>query len=616
MIFYSAFFISLLLGFYKIVFGIGFSTLPVVCFTAGLATYIYDRNRSVRLFIFLFPVINSLPLLFIKGYPNNYLPVTLFWLGGLVCASALKKEKLDFEWKGGNWYKLFLVASVLSVVFVFLRWSNIFISAETFMQDTQITPQGDRVSFGSLFPVLSLMLISIPPFLPQLIKKAGIKYQDALVAGGAGLSVSFIFAVIQKFFIPGFLTREEWVIKMGQVSGGASDFNGFGFLSGVFFLLFVLKILKRDKFTFDRSLVIDLLILTSALGGIVLSGSRSAFVFLLAGGTVFLFSRRVPLKYRISAVSIALLLIVVAGGTVRNRVAATYTKFSEAVETEGLTEALDRASNGRVVMLISSWEMMKDTTFTGTGFGNFLFYLKKQHYQEKHLEDMPLNQFLMYLDELGIIGLILFTGFAVLVLLAVRSSGYSAALITVYIVSLVGTFFWLPEGALVFWLLLTPAMDVKGRKLTLNFSAVAVALLLLSNLYAYTHLKPVVWAEECGTEFSYGFWKTEKNSDGVYRWTKSRAGIMVGADVSRELSIFCGAPVGKLNNKEQAVELFWNGDLLQKIVFKENRMEKVTLPQGKGMLDLKVEPDFNLRKMKLSNEPRDLGIMFFYPFNS
>jgi len=78
--------------------------------------------------------------------------------------------------------------------------------------------------------------------------------------------------------------------------------------------------------------------------------------------------------------------------------------------------------------------------------------------------------------------------------------------------------------------------------------------------------------------------------------------------------LFCGAPLHKIKGKQQSLEIYWKRRLYKKIVFRENREVKFKIkdnPFEEGFLEIRVDPTFNLKKMNLSEESRDLGIQFF-----
>lgn len=78
-----------------------------------------------------------------------------------------------------------------------------------------------------------------------------------------------------------------------------------------------------------------------------------------------------------------------------------------------------------------------------------------------------------------------------------------------------------------------------------------------------------------------------------------------------------GAPLEKLQNQHQKIELFWKGKTYRRFLFMENKELIFSIkgnPNDQGFFELRVTPTFNLKKMKISEETRDLGIQFYYPW--
>ncbi|MCK4943499.1 MAG: hypothetical protein KAS65_07975, partial [Candidatus Aminicenantes bacterium] len=110
----------------------------------------------------------------------------------------------------------------------------------------------------------------------------------------------------------------------------------------------------------------------------------------------------------------------------------------------------------------------------------------------------------------------------------------------------------------------------------------------------------------------------EKDKEGnKFQWTKNVAGIFIKLNKngeSPEIKLLCGAPLVYLRSKKQKVKIYWKGKLYQEVIFKENKyifFKIKSQPLEAGFLEVKILPDFNLKKMGLSTESRDLGVQFF-----
>ena len=77
--------------------------------------------------------------------------------------------------------------------------------------------------------------------------------------------------------------------------------------------------------------------------------------------------------------------------------------------------------------------------------------------------------------------------------------------------------------------------------------------------------------------------------------------------------LFSGAPIQLLKDTGQQVEFYWRGKLYKKISFKENRFHEFHINfNDQGFLELRVYPTFNLKKMGIGNETRDLGVQLHH----
>jgi hypothetical protein len=147
----------------------------------------------------------------------------------------------------------------------------------------------------------------------------------------------------------------------------------------------------------------------------------------------------------------------------------------------------------------------------------------------------------------------------------------------------------------------------------------SVCVIILYNIVSFHSLHPCTWAQSTGYQYDYGFWYPEKNQQGdEFRWTTGSTGIYLTLDKngqSREIKLFCGAPLNYLKDKQQKVEIYWQGKLYREIVFTGNNKVSFKIdsrPLEGGFLELKVIPAFNMEKLGLSPETRDLGVQFLH----
>ena len=618
----------------KIVFHLGFWVIPVVFFATGLAAALVNRQFSLYMFVFLFPFINSSPALFNTEYPFNYLAPALFLLCGMVIASLvshIKNSKKGEEPslvldKGFYPYYLFLVLLFISAVFVFLRWSNITLKsiaaagADTpVAPDHPLSPNLQRLSFSSIFPIVSLFIYFITPYIFFYVKKIRPEEKKVFQWLAYGFYVSIALAILQKISARS-LISDRIGKELKQFYGGFSDFNAFGFFSGVMFLWSTYEIKNKNPLGFATFVV--------ALVGTILSGSRTAFFFILAGIGNLIFSALKDRKKQQKIVVVILIVgvlaaLIFAGGTLKKRLSEGFS------ESQSLFDKLNAITNGRLWMTLFSLETLRDNFVEGVGTGNFTFYLAYKNYLpykqqgEKYTYDLTLNQYLLVFTENGVLGFLAFTYFMILLY---RRSDKKLLIGAVLLALLLNNFFWFPEAFLLFWIL-AALMESPKEKIPeksflsrINKKAALIAsvcIIIIYNIVSFHALHPCTWAQSAGYQYDYGFWYPEKNQQGdEFRWTTGSAGIYFTLDKdgqSREIKLFCGAPLNSLKDKQQKVEIYWQGKLYREIVFTGNNEVSFKInsrPLEGGFLEFKVIPAFNMEKLGLSPETRDLGVQF------
>ena len=612
---------SFLLSFYFIVFFLGFSVLPVTFFIIGLLSYLIDKKKSIYLFLFLLPITGAIPWFSQNGYSFNLMAIALFYLSGIVLSSIIKGDKYIFKELWIKYFQWFLIILWISSLFVFFKWSNLFLSFSAFLSDTQVSPNGSRISFALIFPIITLFLFSVSHYIHALIKNNKLTETKSMFFLSSGFFLSVIISVIQRFGkinfmnapIPGF-----WGNKSAQYNGGFSDFNGYGFFAGVFFLYFfinIIKIFANYKKT-KHTIFLNFIGVVFSVIGIILSGSRSALIFVFFGAIFLVFYKKISLKFKLLFLVFGLIVIFLFGGTVRDRLLGSFKNLASSTD---FIRSVDKASNGRITMIKNSIPMITDFPVSGIGAGNFIFYLQYINFGQKYYEDLPLNQYLLILTELGVFGLLFFLLFIGFIIKANQGSKIFLILLAIIVTLLFGNAFWLPEVLLLFWVI-SAFYDEKVQNHNFAFkneSLFFVFILIcfiISNVLSFSQLSPYRLLKQKNIVYKYGFFE---NRGEDFLWAKNEAGIYIKLDIngrSKNYKIFCGAPVSKLKNKKQEVIILWKGKVYKKIVFKINRTEifKIIGKSGdEGFLQIKTNPTFNLAKMKLGKETRNLGIQFF-----
>lgn len=610
---------ALLLALGKIVIHLQFVYIPLFFFLIGFLLYLWNRKKSFLLFLFFLPLINSLPDLFFIGYSYNYLATALFYLAGMYCCSIWQNEPQEFFFPGMRIYLLFLTLLWVSFFFVFLRWSNLTLSLQAFFRDTPVSASGQRLSFASIFPVFTLFLFSTGPWLVPAFRRSrlalGEVFNKALLPG---ISFSVAIAAVQHFFFPDFLSQKWWSESLHRTNGGFSDFNGLGLFAGICFFYSGSKLLN-DWFLSPRSRRMILkwsFFCLTALAGIVFSGSRTAFFFVLAGTILLVFNKKIQLRHRVASGIILVLLFLTVGGTLKSRIFLMAEQFHILFKGDNVLNSVNEISNGRVDMLLQSVPLVSLNPFSGVGAGNFLFAFQTVHFGKNYYEDMPLNQYLLILNEMGIIGLLVFCGFLFFLLRETRVSLYWILLLIMMFIFFFGNPLWLPEGMILFWLLISGLEIKKKSKIKHGLiSWVLISVFLISNVLTFSRLHPMTWLTKKGIPYDYGFWYSEKNSFGEeFRWSRAAAGVYLPfSDVNTKFNLTCGAPLDSIRGRKQVVRIYWRGRFIRAIEFRTQSEHTLSVDQRGyrgGFLEIRVHPAFNLKKLGLGDETRTLGVQF------
>ncbi|MDD8013563.1 MAG: O-antigen ligase family protein, partial [Acidobacteriota bacterium] len=628
--------ISLVLLFYVVVIHLRFKFLPVFFLALGFISYVIRGRKALLLFLFLLPCINATPDLFFNGYPFNYMGIPLFYLSGIILASRFRKEKQLDAFPGTGPYLLFVSLLGISALFMFLRWSNLTLSLGAFLGDTPVAPSGERVSFACIFPVITLALFSLAPFLAFLLRRNGMKEAEIFNPLRAGFAVSFLMAMIQKWLAPGFLAQSWWGVEMKQVNGGFSDFNAFGFFAGAMFLYQALRLIdclpRRSGdvlpvkaggpggFPCSSGLkkpLPDILFLVIALLAIFVSGCRTAFLFVLLAVLCLLFSKRTGFRAKALIVLLLAVSLFIAGGTLITRLKHTAAQAARITAVMDLQMAIDEVSSGRLDMLDAGGRMIRRFPLSGIGAGNFLFYLKYLHFGKNAYFDLPLNQYLLIFSEIGLIGGLAFLFFLWILFRRQKPGIVRLVLAAMAVALLFNNFFWFPEVLLLFWIFAARAewpAAPPPKKWAAWAAAAILALFVFANITAFHDLNPATWANETSTPYDYGFFYPENEGGREFRWCGEKAGMYIFLDKDNPramVKLTCSAPLSRMAGKQQAVDVFWRGNLYRRILFHKN--SDYSLPvedvgHSGGFLEFRVHPSFNLKRMGLSAESRDLGV--------
>lgn len=626
-------------------FHLNFLVLAGVFFVIGVAAAFFGgQTFALYFFVFLFPFINSSPALMGSRLPYNYTAPALFLLCGVLikvfggAGTFLQKGPCPPEaqriYKNFYFYYLFLLLLFVSTVFVFLRWSNItlgigsLIGADTpvsaplprIFDKGTITWIEQRLSSAVIFPVISLFLYFIAPYIFFYIKKIKPEEKTIFQWLSFGFYISTALAALQKLAGKSYLS-DRLGKGFKQFNGGFSDFNAFGVFAGMMFLWSTYEIKKKNPLGYVTFAV--------SLAGGILSGSRTMFFFAAAGILNLLLdamkNREKKQKWIAgSLIIVFLVFIIFAGGTLKKRLMG-----ADWDEKETLFDKLDAMVNGRLKMAVFSLETIRDNFITGVGTGNYTFYLSYKNYlpykdsDKVYLYDLPMNQYLWIFVENGVLTFLAFTYFLVILY---RRSNKKLLTGTMLAVLLFNNYFWFPEAFLLFWILaaLTYTREDTEKERTPDkrrflAAVISLAVLIIFNVISFNKLHPKTWAQVTGIHYDYGVWPGEKDFKGMhFNWTKERAGAYLTLDKNGEsprIKIICDAPFKYLKPKEQKVEIFWNGKPKQEKVFTSNDVMEFKInsaPMEQGVLEIRASPVFNLKKLGVGTDNRDLGVRYVY----
>jgi hypothetical protein len=633
-------FLSLALLFFIVVIFLHFAILPLFFLALGFFSYLWSGRKALMLFLFWLPLVNSTPGLFFNGYPFNYMGIALFYLSGILIASSVKKENPKLAFPGYRSYLLLLTLIAMSAFFVFLRWSNLGLPGLAFLRDTPVAPGGERLSFACIFPVITLALFTLSPFLVFLIRHWHLSEREIFDSLKAGFCFSFLLALVQKWIAPGFMAQSWWGLKMNQLNGGFSDFNAFGFFAGTMFLYQALKMtekIPRDKevsaakepaagsgaghLFSGKNVLAETLFIAVTLAAIFFSGCRTAFLFVLLAVLHLVFAKKIGLAIKAMAVLLMFVALVFAGGTLKKRLQQTTFQTVRLTNGAGLYRVAEEVGSGRMAMLKDGVTMIARFPFSGVGSGNFLFYLKFLRFRKSVYLDLPLNQYLLFFSENGLFGGLAFVFFLAALFWRQKPGSERFVLGAMAFALLFNNFFWFPECLLLFWIFVarmewsapTPA------KKAYAWGVAVVIPFMAMNAVNFKPLQPLTWARKTSTAYDYGFSYPETDRGRRFRWSGEKAGMYIDLDKngqSAEYKLVCGAPLSALPGRSQVVEIYWRKKLFKRLIFQRNGKKILRIEDKdhrRGFLEFRVCPTFNLQRLGLGRETRDLGIQVSGP---
>jgi len=605
--------------FITLIFHMDIIITPFLVLSFGLAIRLIFKEQFIYVFCFLFPLMSGFASFENHDMPLNYLLLPIILLMGIFLGELIlnRKKALSVGENINIFYLVFLLIILFSFIFLILRWLNFFNPSLAFFKDTPVCPQS-RLSFAIIFPLLFINLFYISYIFRFYLTKD--KNQVKLLkAFLLGFSITALVSLFQNY------ANLKLFLGHNYGNGLTSDATSFGFLSSAAFLLSFYLIYKYRLKTSGA-----IFIIISSIS-ILISGTK---VGLIAIAFVLLFVF-FTMNWKKKILFGLLLLLLLVNFIYYYHGTGLYNKLSfvrdsenffweiiSSLNTEKDGHILEFFASGRERLWQYSYKLLREYPITGVGPGNFVFWVMYDNYGKEFHHELPGSQYIMIATSTGLVGLMVFFAFLFSVLRKKRGIELYI-LFCVLLIFVFNNYLWMPECFLVFWLVVSLGEDktVKiGERYRAKRNMVLVGLIcvfILFNVLNFNELHPKTWAKETNTRYDYGFWYAEKNPKSEpYRWTKAKTGeyIYFEGSESDRFKIFCGAPLFQLPDKEQSVKIFWRGKLYQEIVFKENREFSFTIKDenhSEGFLELRVDPVFNLKKLKLSSESRDLGVQFY-----
>ncbi|MCX6556615.1 MAG: O-antigen ligase family protein [Candidatus Aminicenantes bacterium] len=541
----------------------------------------------------------------------------IFVLIGIVIAdSIINKEFLSAGKETiPRHYIYYLLILFISFIFVVLRWSNLTLSPLAFFKDTPVAPTGQRISFGIIFPVVELALFSLSPLYYLLLKRQP-DLRRILIAFLSGQSLSIIYSLFQRL--------QEKVSPEPILRGMASDPTAFGFLSALgLFLAWYLYSHYAEKWQ-------GLFFIFVSLIGIMNSVTRIGILAVILIFFLFIFSGR---KKVFSFILICILFISglllymqffhQSRFNILTRLKYNFQLFDNSLKQKKIdSNPLRNYSVERAILWQYSSECLKSFPVTGVGTGNFVFWVMYAHNGD-FLHHLPANQYFFISSSTGLLGLLIFLFFCS-GLFAGKKWPEKLLLGAFLFLLIFNDYLWFSEIFLVFWLFASLGEKSEEKPLFLSKRAKILyiggfLIFIIFNLLNFSSQLPKNWAREASTPYDYGFSYPETERGHTFHWSGEKAGIYLFLDKDNrkaEYKLVCGAPLSRLPGKRQSVDVYWRGKLYRQIFFRENGeylLQVEDASHSEGFLEFRVRPAFNLKKMGLGAETRDLGIQVSGP---
>jgi len=552
--------------------------IPVLLSVCLLTAIRFDKGTL--LFIFLFPLINSLPYFFsiYEHIPHAPTALVLFlsYFFGWIIYRLIDHPAAPSLHSSSQRHPVFLPLAAFSLIVLFsglitlFKFSNFF----PFLSDSiyELITNVNGVTTGgaiqsTLFHSLNYLTgIGFFLLVIGLLKSQEFMNKIVITLAASGF-ISILFGFFQHVRDMSFGNPPFWV-KMGQINATFKDPNSFGVFLALIFPLVLGGILHYKKWTRIFFICVGLLalLITPQIG------TRSGFLGLVIGLFVFflfvILSSQKLFPNKSKKVAVGAAILVITAISIIGLLGFGQSRLFERLKNNSVSLS-DRKnwidiSPERFFLWKEAAAMIKDYPVSGVGVGSYIielpnFYTKDKESYESSLEsfrrsDSAENYFLHVGAEMGFIGLLFILWFFLLVIKGMKTRykelsgdkdkylvfGAIAGIISYFVNLLFHSFVGSFEVKYTFWLLVAivlfsgPKKEgerenprlLKGLKPT-----IMVLILLFIGVYSWnsTHsLSLKKRSEEFGLKQQFGLGELEGTDEGrAFRWTGKAAGMTI-----------------------------------------------------------------------------------------
>jgi len=649
-----------------------FQTILVPILSTLLILTAINSRWGTLLFIFAFPLINSLPYFFgiFENTPHapTALVLFLFYFLGFCLYTLFHRSTVYSKEPISNSLILFSAVISLSGVITFLRYSNFypFLSDRIYELTTSVygvTAGGAIMSvvFFSLNYLTGVAFFFV--FLNTVRTRDYLNTSVAVLCLSTFISLSFgLFQHLKNMN----LGNNQISISMGLINATFKDALSFGAFLAMFIPLaaaicFAFKGLAR---------LCSFVILIFSFYMVLFSGSKGSLLSIIISLTFFLLVSLLIIVHQIKRKSISVqkinwasyfiilsVIVTILGGiSFKNYLNKELTTSQTLLRTKSLLKqenirAIFRSRADRLWKM--AIPMIKDYPLSGVGIGGYI--IESSNYSKRYATDIGTpesaeNYILQVGSELGLIGIILVLWILWEIIKQIRRTylkipstdnykfiliGAISGIISFLLIVQTHTFIGSYEIKYTFWLLVGIVFclgrTAEGKdenykqKPLFNKTQKIVSLIVLSlfsavHLWNSTHsLSLKKRTELLGIKQDFGFYQLEKTNDGRdFRWTREYGGLTIKIERPIiEIPLLASHP--DIQKNPVKVKLY-----LIKDFFKQKKLlDELTLNQsiwktyeyevpeevGKELILLvKVNRTWNPLKTLGTPDPRNLGV--------